>query len=73
MSCERRSGRPRGERRAGGCFDRAGEPDGVILGAVDQHGRVVASLGYVQASGNEDFELGGYPIVADALHGYVRE
>jgi hypothetical protein len=41
--------------------------------AVDQHGRVVASLGYVQASGNEDFELGGYPIVADALHGYVRD
>jgi hypothetical protein len=41
--------------------------------AVDQHGRVVASLGYVQASGNEDFELGGYPVVADALHGYVRD
>jgi hypothetical protein len=43
------------------------------LFAVDQHGRVVASLGYVQASGNEDFELGGYPVVADALHGYVRD
>jgi hypothetical protein len=41
--------------------------------AVDQHGRVVASLGYAQASGNEDFELGGYPVVADALHGYVRD
>jgi hypothetical protein len=41
--------------------------------AVDQHGRVVAYLGYEQASGMEDFELGGYPVVADALHGYVRD
>ena len=41
--------------------------------AVDQNGRVVAYLGYEQASGMEDFELGGYPVVADALHGYVRD
>lgn len=41
--------------------------------AVDQHGRVVAHLGYQQASGMEDFELGGYPVVADALHGYIRD
>jgi hypothetical protein len=41
--------------------------------AVDQHGRVVAYVGYSQASGMEDFELGGYPVVADALHGYVRD
>jgi hypothetical protein len=41
--------------------------------AVDQHGRVVAHLGYQQASGMEGFELGGYPVVADALHGYVRD
>lgn len=41
--------------------------------AVDQHGRVVARIGYDQASGMEDFELGGYPVVADALHGYVRD
>jgi hypothetical protein len=41
--------------------------------AVDQHGRVVAYLGYEQGSGGEDFELGGYPVVADALHGYVRD
>ncbi len=41
--------------------------------AVDQHGRVVAHLGYDQAAGMEDFELGGYPVVADALHGYVRD
>ena len=41
--------------------------------AVDQHGRVVAYLGYEQASGNENFELGGYPVVADALRGYIRD
>ncbi len=41
--------------------------------AVDQNGRVVAYVGYEQASGMEDFELGGYPVVADALHGYVRD
>jgi hypothetical protein len=41
--------------------------------AVDQHGRVVAHLGYDQAAGMEDFELGGYPVVADALHGYIRD
>jgi hypothetical protein len=41
--------------------------------AVDQHGRVVAHLGYEQASGMQDFELGGYPVVADALHGYIRD
>lgn len=41
--------------------------------AIDQHGRVVGRLGYDQASGMEDFELGGYPVVADALHGYVRD
>ena len=41
--------------------------------AVDQHGRVVAQLGYQQATGMDDFELGGYPVVADALHGYIRD
>jgi hypothetical protein len=41
--------------------------------AVDQGGRVVAHLGYEQASGMSDFELGGYPVVADALRGYVRD
>jgi hypothetical protein len=41
--------------------------------AVDQLGRVVAHLGYEQASGNADFELGGYPVVADALRGYIRD
>ncbi len=41
--------------------------------AVDQHGRVVAHLGYDQASGMDDFELGGYPVVADGLRGYIRD
>jgi len=41
--------------------------------AVDQAGRVVAHLGYEQASGLSHFELGGYPVVADALRGYVRD
>lgn len=40
--------------------------------AVDQHGRVVAQVGYDQ-SAIEGFELGGYPVVADALRGYVRD
>src|SRR5688572_17614957 len=41
--------------------------------AIDQHGRVVAQVGYPQAQGMEDFELGGYPVVADALHGFIRD
>lgn len=41
--------------------------------AVDQHGRVVGHLGYPQANGMSDFELGGYPVVADALHGFIRD
>lgn len=41
--------------------------------AIDQEGRVVAQIGYPQAQGQEDFELGGYPVVADALHGFIRD
>jgi hypothetical protein len=43
------------------------------LFAIDQNGRVVAYMGYDQASGIEDFEMGGYPVVADALHGWIRD
>jgi hypothetical protein len=43
------------------------------LFAVDQYGRVVAQVGFDQASGIPNFELGGYPVVADALHGWVRD
>ncbi|HEX4334477.1 MAG TPA: MXAN_5187 family protein [Polyangiaceae bacterium] len=45
--------------------------DAIFL--VDQYGRVVAHSGYEQANGMDDFELGGYPVVADALHGFVRD
>lgn len=41
--------------------------------AIDRHGRVVAQVGFPQAAGMEDFELGGYPVVADALHGFIRD
>lgn len=41
--------------------------------AIDQHGRVVAQVGFPQAQGMTDFELGGYPVVADALHGFIRD
>lgn len=40
--------------------------------AVSQTGEVVASIGFDQAT-DPEFELGGYPVVADALHGYVRD
>jgi len=41
--------------------------------AVDQAGRVVGQVGFDQASGIDNFELGGYPVVADALHGWIRD
>jgi hypothetical protein len=43
------------------------------LFAVDRDGHVVAQMGYDVAAGNEDFELGGYPAVNDALHGWLRD
>lgn len=43
------------------------------LFAIDQYGRVVGQVGFDQASGIEGFELGGYPLVADALHGWIRD
>ncbi|WP_437830571.1 MXAN_5187 family protein [Sorangium sp. So ce1153] len=38
--------------------------------AVDASGRVIASVGFEH---REDWELGGYPVVADALHGWIRD
>ncbi|WP_437951925.1 MXAN_5187 family protein [Sorangium sp. So ce296] len=38
--------------------------------AVDAAGRVVASVDFEH---REDWELGGYPLVADALHGWIRD
>jgi hypothetical protein len=43
------------------------------LFAVDQSGRVVSEVGFDQSSSIDGFELGGYPVVADALHGWVRD
>ncbi len=41
--------------------------------AVDRDGHVVAAVGYDAIAGNDDFELGGYPAVNDALHGWLRD
>ncbi|WP_394847551.1 hypothetical protein LZC95_08805 [Pendulispora brunnea] len=43
------------------------------LFAVDRDGRVLAHVGFEQANASPDFELGGYPAVYDALHGYLRD
>jgi hypothetical protein len=43
------------------------------LFVVDQAGRVVGQMGFDQASGIENFELGGFAVVADALHGWIRD
>lgn len=41
--------------------------------AVNRSGRVVARMGFDEASALSNFEMGGYPLVADALHGHVRD
>jgi hypothetical protein len=41
--------------------------------AVAQTGEVVGQVGFDQARSLPSFELGGYPVVADALHGHVRD
>ncbi len=41
--------------------------------AIDRLGRVVAHLGFEWARGMDGFELGGYAVVADALHGHSRD
>lgn len=38
--------------------------------AVDARGRVIANIGYETPS---DWELGGFSLVADALHGWIRD
>jgi hypothetical protein len=43
------------------------------LFAVDRDGRVVAQLGFDSVNGNDEFELGGYAAVNDALHGWLRD
>ena len=48
-------------------------PDALF--AVDRQGRVVAlvGVGFETVVNSEDFELGGYPAVYDALHGFLRD
>jgi hypothetical protein len=46
-------------------------PDALF--AIDHDGRVVAEVGYDAANAFPDFELGGYPVVFDAIHGYLRD
>jgi len=41
--------------------------------AIDQHGRVLANIGFEQGASSKEFEMGGYGLVADALHGWVRD
>jgi hypothetical protein len=43
------------------------------LRAVDANGRIIAAVGVVQDLPIEDGDLGGYPVVADALHGWIRD
>lgn len=47
----------------------------VMLFAVDARGRVAAHVNFDRASSVRDdtFELGGFPVVADALHGWLRD
>jgi hypothetical protein len=62
-------------RKALGTIHDAISPDwrADALLAVDRDGRLVAQLGYDAAAANEDFEMGGYPAVNDALHGWLRD
>ncbi len=41
--------------------------------AVNRAGEVLAEVGFDSVASNDDFELGGYPAVNDALHGWLRD
>jgi hypothetical protein len=41
--------------------------------AVDRDGRLVSQIGYDVVNSSPEFELGGYPAVFDALHGFLRD
>lgn len=47
------------------------KPDATFV--VDRDGRVIAEVGYPAADKFDDFELGGYSSVNDALHGWLRD
>ena len=42
-----------------------------VLWAVDNSGRVIAASGFEHSE--EEWDLGGYPVIADALHGWIRD
>lgn len=44
-----------------------------VLFIADREGRLVAQVGYDAVNAAPQFELGGYPAVFDALHGYIRD
>ena len=41
--------------------------------AIDVHGRVVANDNFERGTASEQFEMGGYAVVADAIHGWIRD
>ena len=43
------------------------------LMVTDRDGRLVAQINYDQLNAAPEFELGGYPAVNDALHGFIRD
>ena len=43
------------------------------LFVTDRDGRVISQIGYDAANAFPEFELGGYPAVFDALHGFLRD
>ncbi|MCL2778495.1 MAG: hypothetical protein FWD73_10865 [Polyangiaceae bacterium] len=43
------------------------------LFVADRDGRVISQIGYDAANAFPEFELGGYPAVFDALHGFLRD
>ena len=44
-----------------------------VLFLADREGRLVSQVGFDQVNGFPEFELGGYPAVFDALHGFLRD
>lgn len=43
------------------------------LFVTDRDGRVIAQIGYDASKASSEFDLGGYPAVFDALHGFFRD
>ena len=52
-------------------IDKKYKPDALFV--VDRDGRLIAQVGYDKANTFDDFELGGYAAVNDALHGWFRD